>query len=145
MSYSNHSRTSSPPKTLMLVDDKEVSNFIMKKNISIYLPYAKAIEYTDPNEAFEALDTISPDVIFLDLGLPMMEDGWRFLDRMMEHNNLTRVVILTSSISDEDYEKAQRYPNVVNFISKPIFGEELQAIYQELSEETLSLKKTASA
>lgn len=143
MALTNNSRTSEP-KTLMLVDDKEVANFIMKKNISIYLPYAKAVEFTNPDEAFEAITATNPDIIFLDLCLPMVEDGWYFLDRMMEKQMDHKVVILTSSISDDDYEKANRYPNVVNFISKPIFGEELQAIYNELCEETSHLVKTSA-
>lgn len=121
-------------KTIMLVDDKEVSNFIMKKNISFYLPFAKAVEFTDPSEAFESIPGTSPDLIFLDLGLPMVEEGWAFLDKMQEQGYDHKVVILTSSISDEDYERSQIYPNVAAFISKPIFGEELIAIYNELDQ-----------
>ncbi len=119
-------------KTLMLVDDKEVSNFIMKKNIAIYLPLTKAVEFTDPDLALASLDEVKPDVIFLDLGLPMVEDGWNFLDRLDAMNTDYKVVILTSSISNDDYEKAMSYPNVMNFISKPIFGEELQSVFEEL-------------
>lgn len=119
-------------KTLMLVDDKEVSNFIMKKNITIYLPLTKTVEFTDPDLALNKLHEVKPDLIFLDLGLPMVEDGWAFLDRLESMNTNYKVVILTSSISNEDYEKAMSYRNVVNFISKPIFGEELQAVFEEL-------------
>lgn len=120
------------PKTLMLVDDKEVSNFIMKKNITIYLPLTRTVEFTDPNLALSSLDEVKPDVIFLDLGLPMVEDGWNFLDRLQAMNTNYKVVILTSSISNDDYEKAMSYSNVINFISKPIFGEELQVVFGEL-------------
>lgn len=119
-------------KTLMLVDDKEVSNFIMKKNIAIYLPLTKAVEFTDPDLALSSLHEVKPDVIFLDLGLPMVEDGWSFLDKLEAMNTNYKVVILTSSISNDDYEKAMNYSNVVNFISKPIFGEELQSVFEEL-------------
>lgn len=124
------------PKTLMLVDDKEVSNFIMKKNIAIYLPLTKTVEFTDPDLALNSLHDVNPDVIFLDLGLPMVEDGWDFLDRLQAMNTNFKVVILTSSISNEDYEKAMSYNNVVNFISKPIFGEELQVVFEELDNQT---------
>lgn len=119
-------------KTLMLVDDKEVSNFIMKKNISIYLPYCRTLEYTDPDKALNDIGTQQPDLILLDLGLPMVEDGWHFLDQMMDRNLMMKVAIITSSISNEDYEKAMNYPNVIDFISKPIFGEELKAVYDEI-------------
>ena len=124
----NQSRT----KTLMLIDDKEVSNFIMKKNISIYLPLSKTVEFTDPQEALNSLSDVSPDIVFLDLGLPMVEDGWDFLDKMHARQLNYKVVVLTSSISNEDYQKAMSYPNVVSFVSKPIFGEELQGVYNEI-------------
>ncbi|MDZ7847768.1 MAG: response regulator [Owenweeksia sp.] len=121
-------RTEAKPKTLMLIDDKEVSNFILKKNITIYLPYTKTVEYTDPDMALKSLDSVNPDLIFLDLGLPMIEDGWEFLDQMQAMGSHYKVAVLTSSISNEDYDKAMSYANVVSFVSKPIFGEELQAI-----------------
>ena len=108
----------------------------MKKNIAIYLPLTKAVEFTDPDLALTSLDDVNPDVIFLDLGLPMVEDGWSFLDRLQSMNTNYKVVILTSSISNDDYEKAMSYSNVVNFISKPIFGEELQAVFEELDTQT---------
>ena len=132
MSNPTTKKAEKKPKTLMLVDDKEVSNFIMKKNIAIYLPLTKTVEFTDPDLALSNLDEVNPDVIFLDLGLPMVEDGWGFLDRLEAMNTDYKVVILTSSISNEDYEKAMSYSNVMNFISKPIFGEELQAVFEEL-------------
>ena len=121
-----------PKKTLMLVDDKEVSNFIMKKNIAIYLPLTKTVEFTDPNEALDKIFEVNPDLVFLDLGLPMVEDGWAFLDRLSGMNSPHKVVVLTSSISNDDYEKAMSYPNVVHFISKPIFGEELQSVFEDI-------------
>ena len=136
MSEPTANKDQKKPKTLMLIDDKEVSNFIMKKNIAIYLPLTKAVEFTDPDLALTSLDDVNPDVIFLDLGLPMVEDGWSFLDRLQSMNTNYKVVILTSSISNDDYEKAMSYSNVVNFISKPIFGEELQAVFEELDTQT---------
>jgi CheY-like chemotaxis protein len=132
MSAPNAKKDQKKQKTLMLVDDKEVSNFIMKKNIAIYLPLTKAVEFTDPELALNSLDEVKPDVIFLDLGLPMIEDGWNFLDRLNAMSTDYKVVILTSSISNEDYEKAMSYKNVIHFISKPIFGEELQVVFDEL-------------
>ncbi len=132
MSEPTTTKNEKKSKTLMLVDDKEVSNFIMKKNIAIYLPLTKAVEFTDPDLALSSLKEVNPDVIFLDLGLPMVEDGWSFLDRLEAMNTDYKVVILTSSISNDDYEKAMSYSNVMNFISKPIFGEELQSVFEEL-------------
>lgn len=136
MSEPTTTKNEKKSKTLMLVDDKEISNFIMKKNIAIYLPLTKAVEFTDPDLALSSLKEVNPDVIFLDLGLPMVEDGWSFLDRLEAMNTDYKVVILTSSISNDDYEKAMSYSNVMNFISKPIFGEELQSVFEELDSQT---------
>lgn len=116
----------------MLIDDKEISNFIMKKHIKACLPETTVFDFLNPDEAFAAIPAISPDIIFLDLNMPMMNDGWNFLDRMREEGLSYQVIILTSSISDVDIDRAKEYNNVKQYISKPIETEQLIEIFEEL-------------
>lgn len=74
-----------------------------------------------------------PEVIFLDLNMPIM-NGWDFLeDYIMKYTERipeTKVVILSSTVNPEDFLRANRYDIVIDFINKPLTEEGLQ----ELSE-----------
>lgn len=110
----------------MLVDDKEVSNFILRKHIEKHLDISVRIhEFCSAQEALEAVHRIEPNLIFLDLCIPNFEDGFGFLNNMKERKLPHQVVVLTSSINEEHHQQVQQYANVINYITKPISSEEL--------------------
>jgi CheY-like chemotaxis protein len=111
-------------KRIMLVDDKAMSNFIMKKYIEIKAPQHHIHEFTDPQIAFSEIDTIAPDIIFLDLNMPVM-NGWQFLENMKKNNKQNKVAILTSSTNEQDEQESTKYQNVINFFVKPFDADEL--------------------
>lgn len=106
-------------KKIMLVDDVEISNFIMKKIIANAMPNNQVFDFTRPEEAIKKLPDIAPDVLFLDLNMPVI-DGWQFLDIMQERGYTNQVFILTSSTSDIDRQKSLDYKNVAGFLVKPL-------------------------
>ncbi len=117
----------------MLVDDQPVQNLIMSKFIGLKLPDVEVLEFTNPEEAFAALNDQSPDLIFLDLNMPEMS-GWEFLDAMQKKNLRHTVAILTSSTSPADTERSQDYGNVMDFYIKPLDPNELARIGEKLAE-----------
>ncbi|MDT0555365.1 response regulator [Patiriisocius hiemis] len=97
------------------------------------------------NNGRDALDSLSPlvisgenipDVILLDLNMPIM-DGWQFLDEFIKIKTNKKIVIyiVSSSIDPADTEKAKQYQNVSNFIVKPITVDNLKAILKEITED----------
>ncbi|GHA53884.1 response regulator [Pontibacter akesuensis] len=117
-------------KKIVLVDDMEIFNFIMVTSIKNVNPAFTVHDFTDPQQAFESLDELSPDVVFLDLNMPIM-DGWSFLERMQERNMQQKVYILTSSTSELDRQRSKEFQNVVQFLVKPVEEELLQEILQD--------------
>ncbi len=117
-------------KKIMLVDDKDISNFIMRKFIELRLPDTISIEFNNPIQAFNSITKENPDLIFLDLNMPEM-DGWQFLDRMKAESLTNKVAILTSSTSDRDMQRGEMYGNVVQFFVKPLTPDELTRIAEE--------------
>ncbi len=117
-------------KKIMLVDDKDISNFIMRKFIELRLPDTISIEFNNPILAFNSITKENPDLIFLDLNMPEM-DGWQFLDRMKAESLTNKVAILTSSTSDRDMQRGEMYGNVVQFFVKPLTPDELTRIAEE--------------
>lgn len=93
--------------------------------------------YNNGQEAIDGLTQLSlaeefmPEVIFLDLNMPIM-NGWEFLE---EYNNLpfhnkqkTIIYIISSSVDPRDLEKVKTYKEVNNYILKPITPNDLAEI-----------------
>jgi CheY-like chemotaxis protein len=119
---------------VMLVDDNDTDNFIHKRVIEL-TGFAKSIVVKNSGKsALEYLESnknnISnlPDVIFLDINMPIV-DGFVFL---FEYENFPenlkqkcRIAILSSSDNKRDIDRIVDNEYVVNFITKPLSEEAL--------------------
>ena len=112
------------PITLMLCK-KVISKTLFSNEIITAQNGEKALQYFDATKKSKT-DSVPhrlPKLIFLDLNMPVM-GGWEFLESFSGPNysefNTIKVVILTSTLDPEDLEKANKYPMVIDFLSKPI-------------------------
>jgi two-component SAPR family response regulator len=122
---------------IMLIDDAEIANIIMKKLITFLLLDVEVYDYTNPDEAYEAMQTIKPNLIFLDLNMPWL-NGWDFLERMKTDNYNYKVIIVTSSTSYIDKERCVNFPNVIDYFEKPVSKEQILK-YLNASEEEYNI------
>lgn len=124
-------------QSVLFIDDDPITLMLCKKviektqfalHVDTLTNGKDALKYL--NEIYEKGLKIYPDLIFLDLNMPIM-DGWEFLDALSKTNlydsNLN-IIILSSTIDPKDIEKAKNYSIVKNFISKPITAENLLRI-----------------
>ena len=122
--------------SVLLVDDNDIDNFINERMITTnqFSPKVivknsgeSALQFLRDNAANEDL----PRVIFLDLNMPVM-DGFAFLDeyeKMPENVKIkTKIIVLSSSISPEDINRASTNPHVVKYVNKPLNERYLEAI-----------------
>ncbi|RWY53763.1 response regulator [Mucilaginibacter gilvus] len=125
------------PLNVLVIDDDVINNFIferltLKVTADIMLAFClngeEAIDYLQ--SLIENARTL-PDIIFLDLTMPVM-NGWDFLE---EYHRLNldsvvgaKVYIITSSIFNLDIERALGYAIVKDFITKPISTTKLEQI-----------------
>jgi len=98
----------------------------------------QAIEYFNKikNNANENELLIQPQLIFLDLNMPVM-GGWEFLDYFLDPEffvfNDIKVVILSSSIDPKELERSKSYPMVIDFLPKPITKSMLEYLEKKLN------------
>jgi len=116
-------------KNIVLVDDNDIYNFIMMKLIKNVNADHTVHTFTYPEEALESLAEINPDIIFLDLNMPIL-DGWEFLQGMEERNLNYKTYILSSSTNQSDMERSAHYKNVIGYLIKPVKEEKLAELLQ---------------
>jgi len=126
-------------KTIMLIDDNEIDNFINEKLIKAYYFAENVYVHTSTRSALEFLKNIEvtldeipenliPSHILLDINMPIL-DGFNFLDEFEtfapELKKKIRIAMLTTSLNPLDVEKSKQYKSVVKFIHKPLTEQEL--------------------
>jgi len=55
-------------------------------------------------------------------------DGWEFLETYVKNTSkeqMARIFILSSSINQSDFDKAKKYPEIVDYIVKPFSKDKL--------------------
>ncbi|MDX2285771.1 MAG: response regulator [Bacteroidia bacterium] len=124
----------------LIIDDDEINNFISIKNIrdvnfSEYASYClRGQEGLDElRNALEHQPEDLPDVIFLDINMPLM-NAWEFLE---EYKQLrprfakeVKLFILSSSVYRRDIEKSAMIDVVTDYIIKPLSKDSLRHIQE---------------
>lgn len=116
---------------IILVDDDHMINKLNTVIIRNVIPNMTVTVFDNIDDAITYLKG-NPTLkrkIFLDLNF-MGRNGWDFLEEYEKMNQPWPVIILTSSIDHNDYEKSKKYSNVTHFITKPLTVPQ----FEELSE-----------
>ncbi|HNQ61072.1 MAG TPA: response regulator [Bacteroidia bacterium] len=122
---------------VLLIDDNDIDNFINERMITTNLFSRQVIIKNSAEAALKFLmendgnEAVMPQLIFLDLNMPVM-DGFGFLAEFEKLSdaikNNAKVIVLSSSISPEDINRASTNPFVVKYVNKPLNEKYLEAI-----------------
>lgn len=126
-------------KTICIIDDDPIFRFGTKKmmekvqNSLNFLVYKNGKEAADNLLPRLQLDMEYPDVILLDLNMPIM-DGWQFLDELAKipAAKTIPIYIVSSSVDSRDIKKAETYKMVNKYIVKPFSISKIQSLITEL-------------
>jgi CheY-like chemotaxis protein len=128
-------------KKVYLIDDDDIYVFLTKKTILKVREDVDVEVFSDGLQAITHLKEIQhqpdllPDVIFLDLNMPVM-DGWAFLNEYQHlvpaFTKQNELYIVSSSISPHEIERSKTFPVVSEFIIKPLVKEKFLEILEKL-------------
>ncbi|MGB6977469.1 MAG: response regulator [Gammaproteobacteria bacterium] len=115
------------PQTILIIDDDKLSRSFIK---NLMCPSScQVLEAENGLAALKILDQIEPDLILLDLLMPVM-DGFEFLENLQSKsppNNIPVVVISAKTLTDEDYKKMD--VGVLKIIDKNKMDTKIEAQY----------------
>lgn len=128
--------------SVMVVDDNRLDRFIVEKLIE----KAQFAASTVPMEmGRDALNYISerinnneplPQVIFLDINMPGM-DGFEFLEEFNnfsdEVKNSCSIVMLSSSLNEDDHKRAMSFSSVKMYCNKPLNVDKLEELKKNMA------------
>ncbi|OUS31099.1 two-component system response regulator [Gammaproteobacteria bacterium 45_16_T64] len=112
-----------PPIRILIVDDALSQRFVIKEIISGYDDIEIAGEAEDGAKAIEQFELLQPDIVLLDLVMPVL-GGKAALEKILELNSKAKVVIASSLGGEEDIEECLR-TGAIAFVQKPYDQEDL--------------------
>ena len=103
-------------RVTLMINERIIQNSYLRLQPTAFLNAKDALKFILNNNSSE-----NGYVIFLDINMPEM-NGWEFLDTInrLQLSVQILVVMVTSSIDTSDKEKAKTYPQVIDFMEKPI-------------------------
>jgi CheY-like chemotaxis protein len=128
-------------KTVLLIDDDDVFRYIVKRVIELKTPHVELIPTNSCRAALQVLDelqngaeSITPDIILLDLDMPVM-NGFEFLDtyesKLKQMNPNIKIYIVSTTLSNDEKQKAISYKSVAAFLPKPIAPETMETVFND--------------
>lgn len=109
-------------KKVLLVDDDALTNMLNKKIVQVAIKEMPIEIFTNTEDALKYLsvhDKKGDFLIFLDINFPE-KNGWDFLDTYISYEQKSKVIMLSSSIDNNDRDQSRSYDMVIDYITKPL-------------------------
>lgn len=121
---------------LLIVDDDPIVSMLHKRvtmktalagNVQVFGNGKLALDHIR-----EHCDAGHQHLVLLDINMPVM-DGWEMLEALQELDCAAqvRVVMVTSSLDENDEKRARKYPQVAGYITKPLRKESIDALLRK--------------
>jgi len=126
-----------------VVDDDEIYQFTMKLTLKALSSVGSITSFNDGGEAIDFMlrnidnESQLPDVIFLDINMPVM-DGFQFMEEYVKIkpklNKKITIYMVSSSVDPVDIKRADKIIDISDYIVKPIEENQLKSILSSLEQ-----------
>ena len=124
-----------------IVDDDDIYQYTMVKTMELLNLTDKIRVFSDGEEALDfMLDNLQndkelPDIIFLDIDMPIM-DGFQFMEEYIklkpDLGKKITIYMVSSSVDPVDIERAKKISDITDYIVKPVTHDQLKHIVGDL-------------
>jgi CheY-like chemotaxis protein len=124
-----------------VIDDDDIYQFLLKKELKHTQLIDKVHVFTDGKQAIDYFEenkeipSALPDVIFLDINMPIM-NGWQFLEQFKgiqpKMDKEITIYLVSSSFDDRDINRSKEYTEVTDYIIKPVKRANLLNVLREI-------------
>jgi CheY-like chemotaxis protein len=126
--------------TVLFVDDDR--DFLESKRVYVEARGYRVLTAGSPDEAMRLLETETPAIIFLDLMMEHVDDGFRLAYRIGKVERLAHIpLVMLSGVAAEtgarfDGEAGglREWSRLTRFLDKPVTGKQVLAVIEELAE-----------
>ena len=115
-------------KTL-IIDDDPIATMLLNKKLDLNGDGDIPLLFENGQQGIDYITSQPPNqnyLIFLDIHMPIL-DGWQFLQGLQSQNSTNNyfIYVTSSSVNPVEIQQADKFPEVVNFLSKPITHEQI--------------------
>ncbi|WP_405411946.1 response regulator [Maribacter sp. Asnod1-A12] len=125
-------------KSVLLLDDNLATNYFHKKIIEKSGSTELVLEFRSGINALNYLGQEGiepPELMMVDINMPIMS-AWEFLDKFNKLKNKTnfgtKIILLSTSLSPADKEKADEIPLIKEVLLKPLTKESILRVVADI-------------
>ena len=122
---------------ICIIDDDDVYQYTVTRALKSDSLAKKILVFSDGEEALDfMIENIAsndnlPDVIFLDVNMPIM-DGWQFLEEYIKLKprvgKQIAIYMVTSSVDPVDVDRAAKFSEISDYLVKPIQPDQIREL-----------------
>lgn len=113
------------PSVLIVEDTTELAEVIQA---TLERMNMVTVHETHGNKAVTRFNTLNPDIVLLDIGLPDMT-GWKFLETIKEtHKGKMPVIIIITAYGDPANRLVAKLQGVYDYLIKPFTSDEVERV-----------------
>lgn len=123
---------------ILIIDDDAFDTQVLETQLRTHAPAVATKTLHDSEEAVAVFSAYQPDLLLLDIQMPN-RNGFEVLQQLSTsaHRTQAKVVMLSSSISDADKDRAERL-GADDFRTKPASLKEYRALACELVDQHIN-------